>query len=139
VVLSREVRAAGAVVWRRGPDGVEILLIHRPRYLDWSFPKGKVKEAAGETDEEAALRELEEEVGLRGELGAELESTSYRDAKGRPKRVRYWALELPEGAEPITGDGVDEIRWLQLPKAFEHLTWSRDRAVLESLAVEENA
>ena len=108
--LSQSVRAAGAVVWRRGPSGrPEALLIHRPRYDDWSFPKGKLKR--GESDEDAALRELEEEVGIRAELGPELLSTSYRDAKGRPKTVRYWAIELPEGAEPIAGDGVDEWRW----------------------------
>jgi 8-oxo-dGTP pyrophosphatase MutT (NUDIX family) len=137
VVLNTEVRAAGGVVWRRGPDGVEVLLIHRPRYRDWSFPKGKVK--AGESDEEAALREVEEEVGLRPALGRELESTSYRDLKGRKKRVRYWAMELPEGAEPITGDGVDDLRWLPVPEAMEQLSWGRDQAVLDSLAVEEAA
>ena len=129
--LSRSVRAAGTVVWRRGPDGrLELLLIHRPRYDDWSFPKGKLKR--GESDEEAALRELDEEAGIRGELGEELASTSYRDAKGRKKTVRYWALELPQGAEPIAGDGVDEWRWAEPDEAAEKLTWERDREVLDS-------
>jgi 8-oxo-dGTP pyrophosphatase MutT (NUDIX family) len=137
VVLKSEIRAAGGVVWRRAPDGVEVLLIHRPRYRDWSFPKGKAK--AGESDEEAALREVEEEVGLRPALGPELESTSYRDLKGRKKRVRYWAMELPEGAEPITGDGVDDLRWLPVPEAMKQLSWGRDQAVLDSLADEEAA
>ena len=63
VGLSRVVRAAGGVVWRRGPDGLEVLLIHRPRYGDWSFPKGKANDDA-ESDEDTALREVEEEVGL---------------------------------------------------------------------------
>jgi 8-oxo-dGTP diphosphatase len=132
VVLSGSVRAAGAVVWRRGPNGrPEALLIHRPRYDDWSFPKGKLKR--GESDEDAALRELEEEVGIRAQLGPELLSTSYCDAKGRQKTVRYWAIELPAGAEPIAGDGVDEWRWAPLDLAADELTWVRDRGVLDSL------
>jgi 8-oxo-dGTP diphosphatase len=132
VGLTGSVRAAGAVVWRRGPNGrPEALLIHRPRYDDWSFPKGKLKR--GESDEDAALRELEEEVGIRAELGPELLSTRYRDAKGRKKTVRYWAVELPEGAEPITGDGVDEWRWASFDVAADDLTWDRDRGVLDSL------
>jgi 8-oxo-dGTP diphosphatase len=132
VPVNREVRAGGGVVWRRGRRGLDVLLIHRPRYLDWSFPKGKAK--AGESDEEAALREVEEEVGLRGRLGPELASTRYRDAKGRPKIVRYWAIEAPADAEPITGDGVDEWRWVPLDEAEAELSWSRDHEVLRSLA-----
>jgi 8-oxo-dGTP pyrophosphatase MutT (NUDIX family) len=132
VGLTGSVRAAGAVVWRRGSHGrPEALLIHRPRYDDWSFPKGKLK--PGESDEDAALRELEEEVGIRAQLGPELLSTSYRDAKGRKKSVRYWAIELPERAEPIAGDGVDEWRWAPLDEAADELTWDRDRGVLDSL------
>lgn len=133
--LSRVVRAAGGVVWRRGPDGLDVLLIHRPRYGDWSFPKGKARDA--EPDEEAALREVEEEVGLRPDCGPELASTEYRDSKGRPKVVRYWAMELPEGEEPIAGDGVDEVLWVAFEDAAERLTWDRDLAVLDSLPVEE--
>jgi len=131
VGLSRSVKAAGGVLWRRGPNGPETLLIHRPRYGDWSFPKGKLKR--GESDEEAALREVEEEVGVRASLGRELAGTSYRDLKGRQKTVRYWAIELPEGAEPIAGDGVDEWRWAPLDEAAQELTWARDREVLDSL------
>ena len=129
--LTGSVRAAGAVVWRRAPEGPEALLIYRPRYRDWSFPKGKLKR--GESDEEAALRELEEEVGIRAALGPELEGTRYRDAKGRMKMVRYWAIELPEGAEPFPGDGVTDCRWVPLDDAVEMLTWERDRTVLDSL------
>jgi 8-oxo-dGTP diphosphatase len=114
---------------------VEVLLIHRPRYGDWSFPKGKVKE--GETDEAAALREVEEEVGIRSSLGPELETTRYRDVKGRKKTVRYWAMELPDGVSPIDGDGVDECRWVPLGEAADSLSWSRDRTVLASLPLEE--
>lgn len=134
--LSRLVRAGGGVVWRHGPGGLEVLLIHRPRYDDWSFPKGKVD--GGETDEEAALREVEEEVGLRLLPGPELVSTRYRDSKGRRKIVRYWAMELPYGEEePIAGDGVDEVRWVDFDEAAQYLTWERDLVVLDSLPVEE--
>ena len=134
--LSRIVRAGGGVVWRHGPGGLEVLLIHRPRYDDWSFPKGKVDE--GESDEEAAVREVEEEVGLRLLPGPELQSTRYRDSKGRRKIVRYWAMELPYGREePIAGDGVDEVRWVDFDEAAQYLTWERDLVVLDSLPVEE--
>lgn len=114
-----------------------MLLIHRPRYRDWSFPKGKVKEDGAESDEAAAIREVEEEVGIRASLGPELESTDYRDVKGRKKTVRYWAMELPPGASPTDGDGVDEWRWVPLGEAADSLSWGRDRAVLLSLPVEE--
>jgi 8-oxo-dGTP pyrophosphatase MutT (NUDIX family) len=130
VGVSREVRAAGGVVWRRGQSGIEVLLIHRPRYGDWSFPKGKVKVGEGESDEAAAIREVEEEVGIVASLGPELESTTYRDVKGRK-------MELPSGASPIEGDGVDEWRWVPLATATDSLSWARDRAVLASLPVEE--
>jgi 8-oxo-dGTP pyrophosphatase MutT (NUDIX family) len=136
VGLSRTVRAAGGVVWRRGPKGLEVLLIHRPRYGDWSFPKGKAKGEA-ESDEETAVREVEEEVGLRLVPGPELESTRYRDSKGRQKVVRYWAMELPDGEDAIAGDGVDEVRWAGLGEAEQQLTRDRDVVVLDSLPVEE--
>jgi 8-oxo-dGTP pyrophosphatase MutT (NUDIX family) len=99
--------------------------------MDWSLPKGKAK--AGESGEEAALRELEEEIGVRGRLGPELPSTRYRDARGRDKVVRYWAVELPPGAEPFPGDGVDDLRWVPLAEAPEQLTWDRDSAVVAGL------
>jgi 8-oxo-dGTP pyrophosphatase MutT (NUDIX family) len=136
VGLSRLVRAAGGVVWRRGPKGLEVLLIHRPRYGDWSFPKGKAK-GDDESDKDTAVREVEEEVGLRLDLGPELESTRYRDSKGRRKVVRYWAMELPLGEEPVAGDGVDEVVWVAFDEAAGRLTWNRDLAVLDSLPVEE--
>lgn len=135
VGLSHVVRAGGGIVWRRGPKGLEVLLIHRPRYDDWSFPKGKAKD--GESDEDAAVREVEEEVGLRLEPGPELASTSYRDSKGRSKVVRYWAMELPGGEAPIAGDGVDEVAWVVFDEAPARLTWDRDLAVLDSLPLEE--
>jgi 8-oxo-dGTP pyrophosphatase MutT (NUDIX family) len=116
------------VPWRRRGDGtVEVLLVHRRRYGDWTFPKGKLE--AGETDEEAALREVAEETGLRCELGAELPSTSYRDLKLRHKTVRYWELR-PIAGEAAPTNEVDEVRWLSLGDAERLLTYDRDAAVL---------
>jgi 8-oxo-dGTP pyrophosphatase MutT (NUDIX family) len=122
------------VPWRRRADGsTEVLLVHRPRYGDWSFPKGKLE--PGETDEQAALREVEEETGLRCELGAELPSTSYRDMKLRPKSVRYWALR-PVAGEAAPANEVDEVRWLPVDEAERLLSYDRDVAVLRALEPE---
>ncbi|MGH2991579.1 MAG: NUDIX hydrolase [Solirubrobacterales bacterium] len=126
------VRAAGGVVSRRGDGGrPEVLLVHRPRYDDWTFPKGKLE--PGETHEQAAVREVEEETGLHCALGRELLSTSYRDSKGRPKTVRYWAMQRLEGEFRPHGE-VDEVRWLPREEARELLTHRRDKDVLEALA-----
>ena len=128
---TKVVEAAGGVVWRRAMDGgLEVLLVHRPRYDDWSVPKGKLD--PDEDHAEAALREVAEETGLRCSLGPELLATSYRDRKGRPKRVRYWAMEPVRGRFTPT-DEVDEVRWLGIDVARARLTYSRDQAVLDSL------
>jgi 8-oxo-dGTP diphosphatase len=130
--VTATVRAAGGVVWRRADDGtIEVLLVHRPRYDDWSLPKGKLD--PGETDEGAALREVEEETGLRCRLGAELVGTSYVDGKGRPKTVRYWAME-PEGGDFTPSDEVDELLWLPVEQALGRMTYRRDDIVLEDFA-----
>lgn len=120
------VRAAGGLVQRDG----KVLLVHRPKYDDWSFPKGKCDD--GEGDEACALREVEEETGLRCELLDEIGTTSYRDAKGRPKTVRYWRMEAVEG-EFVPQPEVDEIRWETPDAAAGMLTWSRDVPLLERL------
>lgn len=132
VSMQELVRAAGGVVWRVGDGGeVEVLLVHRPKYDDWSFPKGKVD--PGETDEQCAVREVEEETGLRCTLGHELAGTSYIDRKGRPKAVRYWEMTMSGGAF-VPGDEVDEIRWLPVAKAERLLSYDRDRVLLASFA-----
>ena len=125
------VRAAGGVVWREGETGLEVLVLHRPRYDDWSLPKGKAD--AGESDEACALREVEEETGLVCELGAELASTGYQDSRGRPKVVRYWAMRAVSGSFS-PHDEVDAVRWLSLADAAAALTYERDRGVLDSFA-----
>src|SRR5262245_62687058 len=89
--VTKTVRAAGGVVVRQGENGApEVLIVHRPAYDDWSFPKGKCED--GESEEEAAVREVEEETGLKCRLERELTTTRYRDARGRPKTVRYWEI-----------------------------------------------
>ena len=126
------VRAAGGGVWRRRADGgIEVLLVHRPRYDDWSLPKGKV--GADESDEACALREVEEETGLRCRLGEELPGVSYHDGHGRPKHVRYWAMEPLEGTfEPH--DEVDRVRWFPADEVASVLTHDRDGEVVAALA-----
>ena len=106
-----------------------MLLVHRPAYDDWSLPKGKA--LGGESDAECALREGEE-TGLEGELLFELPSTRYRDAQDRPKVVRYWAMRSV-GGEAAPATEVDELRWLPLSQALEHLTWPGDRHVVAAL------
>ena len=128
--LRGEVRSAGGVPYRRKGGEIEVLLVHRPRYSDWTFPKGKVKD--GETDEEAALREVEEEASLAVKLGPELAGTTYKDSNLRRKTVRYWAMTPVSGkAEPR--NEVDEVAWLDRKEAADRLTYKRDVGVLRSL------
>jgi 8-oxo-dGTP pyrophosphatase MutT (NUDIX family) len=115
---------------RDASDAVEVLLVHRPKYDDWSFPKGKAD--GDESDEECALREVAEETGLRCELEEELASTSYVDSRGRPKVVRYWAMRPLDGTFAPGGE-VDAIRWVGLEDAESILTWERDLDVLRSV------
>ena len=121
-----EVKASGGVVWRPAPDGApELVVVHRPRYDDWSLPKGKLD--PGESWEDAALREVEEEVGLRCRLGPELPPVSYRDHKGRAKVVRYWLKEPADGAASFEpNDEVDEMRWVDAGTAEDLLSYPHD-------------
>jgi 8-oxo-dGTP diphosphatase len=124
------VRAAGGIVVRGRPDALEVVLVHRPKYDDWTLPKGKARR--GETDEECALREVEEETGLRCELLDEVGSTSYRDSSGRPKVARFWLMH-PIGGELRGDNEVDDARWLPFDDALGLLSYERDRDVLRSL------
>ena len=117
--------------------GRGVLVVHRPRYDDWSFPKGKAE--ADESDEATALREVLEETGLTCELEGELPATIYVDSLGRPKLVRYWRMR-PIGGAFVPGDEVDEVRWLGLEDARPLLTYEHDRVVLDGLVrVEDGA
>ncbi len=124
-----EVQAAGAVLWRRTGDDIEVALVHRPKYDDWSLPKGKLDE--GETHEEAALREVAEETGAHGRLGPELTATAYVDSKGRPKLVRYWAMEL-DHQQFTPNDEVDDVEWMSVREAEDRLSYAHDVDVLHS-------
>ena len=125
-----EIRAAGAVLWRARAGGIETALVHRPRYDDWSIPKGK--SLPGEHVLLTAVREVEEETGVRAALGRRLPSQCY-PVEGQPKRVEYWAAR-PISAERFTpNDEVDDLAWLPLPAARERLSYPRDVSVLDSL------
>lgn len=122
------VRAAGAIVWRPGARGPEVALIHRPRYDDWSYPKGKC-----ERDEHVllgAVREVEEETGLRIVLGRPLRPLLYRSG-GRPKRVSYWVARCTGSAGFVPGGEVDEVAWLPVSEARNRLSYERDMALLD--------
>lgn len=125
-----EVRAAGGVVVRQDGHRTEVLLVHRPKYDDWTFPKGKAEEA--ESDEDCALREVEEETGFRCALGEELPSTRWIDRYGREKVARYWRMTILAGSF-APHDEVDEVRWLSADAAAELLTYRRDVDVLRAL------
>jgi 8-oxo-dGTP pyrophosphatase MutT (NUDIX family) len=135
-----EVRAAGGLVWRETVvadedgetrPGVEIILVHRPRYDDWSFPKGKLDR--GESFEAAAVREVAEETGLVCELGHELPSTEYLDPKGRRKLVRYWAMRIVATAPWSPNDEIDQRRWATFDEAEAMLTYAHDKVLLDRL------
>ena len=125
--MTATVHAAGGVVVRERDGKSQIAVVHRPRYDDWSLPKGKLD--PGEDWAAAALREVEEETGMRCELAEELGSVRYRDRKGRPKLVRWWRMR-PLGGEFAPGDEVDELRWLAPAEALELLDYEQDRELV---------
>ena len=126
-----EVWAGGGVVWRRVDGRLELLLVHRDRYDDWSFPKGKID--AGETLAECALREIEEETGLRCRPSKRLELVTYRDARDRAKGVAYWLMTVESG-EFVPNDEVDACGWFDLESSRAVLTQPRDAALVDEAA-----
>jgi 8-oxo-dGTP diphosphatase len=135
-----EVLAAGGIVHRRRRRGLwnrdEVAVVHRPRYDDWSFPKGK-RDAGDDDDAATALREVEEETGLRCVLGPYAGETRYRDNRGRDKVVRYWLMTLEGGQESsrfVPNREVDELQWCSPAQASRLLSYDHDRALLAQLA-----
>lgn len=126
------VYAAGAVLWRPGnfDPAVEIAVIHRPRYDDWSLPKGKVD--PGETAPVAAVREVFEETGHHANLGARLDTVKY-PIDQRVKEVYYWAARST-GGEFAPGSEVDELLWLPVADAMKRLDYAQDRKTLRRFA-----
>lgn len=122
------VRAAGGLLFRQRPGAPpEVVLVHRPAYDDWTFPKGKLHD--GETEVEAAFREVEEETGLRPQLVRDLGTSSYHDSRGRPKTVRYWEM-TPADGDLAPANEIDDARWVPLDEAARMLTYPRDRELL---------
>jgi 8-oxo-(d)GTP phosphatase len=125
--VSELVRAAGGIVFRPGANGRQVALVHRPAYDDWTFPKGKLID--GEDDETAALREVEEETGLRCRIGRHIGAVTYIDSRARPKVVRYFEM-LPDGGAFAPTAEVDEVRWVPVTEAGEVLSYGHDRRLL---------
>ena len=133
------VRAAGGVVWRNGTAGngdqaVEVAIIHRPRYDDWSIPKGKL--VPGESDLEGAIREIAEETGYRVRVSRPLGEVSYPKKMGgeeRLKIVRYWSMYAEGGMFSPTPE-VDQLRWVSVAEAMRTVTQERDRDLLREFA-----
>jgi 8-oxo-(d)GTP phosphatase len=128
-----EIPAAGVVVFREHHDLPEVALVHRPKYDDWSFPKGKVD--PGETVPVAAIREVREETGLRVALGRPLRAQRYPVEAGQ-KVVHYWVGRTAAGADDDVdsyqiNDEIDDVEWMTVEKARERLTYPHDRATLQ--------
>lgn len=128
-----EIHAAGGVIHRLADDGRrEFVVVHRPRYDDWSLPKGKLEK--GESFSQGASREIEEETGMRCELGAELPEVRYMVGE-RPKRVRYWLARPLEG-QFVANEEVDELRWLAPAEARSLLDYEHDVELLDHAVAE---
>ncbi|RAG84601.1 DNA mismatch repair protein MutT [Streptacidiphilus pinicola] len=123
------IKAAGVVLWREGAGGLELALVHRPKYDDWSFPKGKLE--PGEKHREAALREAREETGLTVLLGRRLPTQHYL-VRDRIKRVRYWSATVLTGVFTPNRE-VDSLRWLPVAEVRARLSYEHDRALVDAL------
>jgi 8-oxo-(d)GTP phosphatase len=125
--VSQPVRAAGGIVLRGEGGDRSVALVHRPRYDDWSFPKGKLDD--GEDEATAALREVEEETGLQCHLGPSVGAVTYRDRRGRAKVVRYFQMDA-NGGRFAPNHEVDELRWVPIEDAARLLSYAHDRSLL---------
>jgi 8-oxo-dGTP diphosphatase len=125
-----EIRAAGAVLWRQAPAELEVALVHRPRYDDWAYAKGK--ELPGEHVVLTAVREVAEETGVQVVLGRRLPTSRYLSG-GRPKRVDYWAARAADDPQTdgfVPNEEVDDLAWLPLAAARDRLTYPHDADLL---------
>ncbi|MDQ6848566.1 MAG: NUDIX hydrolase [Actinomycetota bacterium] len=127
----RTVLAAGGVVWRRQDGTVEVALVHRPRYDDWTLPKGKLW--PGESDLAAAVREVGEELGATIAVSRRVGTVRYELSDGVRKKVAYWAM-LHHGGDFVPNDEVDDVEWLSTPKARKRLSYDADRGALRDFA-----
>lgn len=125
-----DVRAGGGALWRVDDVTLLVLLVHRPRYDDWTLPKGKCE--PGESLLEAAIREVGEETGFGVEVGEDLGRVHYVDHKDRTKVVGYWAMTVT-GGDFTPNDEVDEVQWLSVSEARVRLSYPHDRPVLDRL------
>ena len=134
--MAVEIIAAGGIVIDQGTGTPRVLLVHRPGYDDWSFPKGKLD--PGETVEEAALREVKEETGLECRIIRKLATMRYayrtrNEGPLRPKAVHYFLMEHVRGDIQVPGDEVDRAEWFGLDEAARKLSYGQDRKLLASL------
>ena len=127
----RATPAAGGVLWRRDGERVLVAVVHRPRYEDWTLPKGKLR--PGEHPLVAAVREVGEETGAEVEAGRRLPSVEYRFGADAVKRVSYWVMRYL-GGEHAAGDEVDRLRWATVAEATQMLSYPVDRGVLADFA-----
>jgi 8-oxo-dGTP diphosphatase len=127
-MAQEEVRAAGGLVVR---DDGRVAVVHRPRHGDWSLPKGKLD--PGETWQLAAVREIEEETGVRARIVRELEPARYRDDRGRDKLVRWYRMEVVDPGQFVPSQEVDHLRWVTPEEARRLLSYGHDRALVETL------
>ncbi|CAN2234500.1 NUDIX hydrolase [Candidatus Planktophila versatilis] len=130
------IRAAGALLWRDNSDlSIEVALIHRPRYDDWSLPKGKLE--MGETALQCAYREVHEETGIRATFTRQLGTVEYEES-GQEKRVKYWAAHCAlTNSEFVPNEEVDQMRWLSPSQALEQATHNSDKSIIEKFMSEE--
>ena len=122
------IEAAGGVLWDH--DGERLLIVHRPRYDDWSLPKGKLD--PGEDHATAAAREMLEETGFESVRGEQIQELRYRTSDGDDKRVIYFTFQL-RGGEFVPNDEVDAVRWATIPEACEQLSYEIDRTFVARL------